>query len=111
LAHQHRSGHVEGIDGAPMTQQLVIDHAVPAPAAVRSRNARRHRTHARTHLSAGRGTYLVLAAVVAVSAFPVYYTFVMASHTNAEMASATPPLLPTLNIFDNLREALKLAPL
>jgi cellobiose transport system permease protein len=46
-----------------------------------------------------------------VSGFPLYYTFVMASHTNAEMAAATPPMLPTLNIFDNVREALKLAPL
>ena len=46
-----------------------------------------------------------------MSGFPLYYTFVMASHTNAEMAAATPPMLPTLNIFDNVREALKLAPL
>jgi cellobiose transport system permease protein len=35
----------------------------------------------------------------------------MASHTNAEMAAATPPLLPTTDIFDNLKKALELAPL
>jgi cellobiose transport system permease protein len=35
----------------------------------------------------------------------------MASHTNAEMASSSPPLLPNLSIFDNLKEALRLAPL
>ena len=45
----------------------------------------------------------MLAAVVTVSVFPLYYTIVMASHTNAEMAAATPPLLPTLDIFDNLK--------
>ena len=85
-------------------------HRPTAPAS--ARRAHLASAHAPAHIStAGWGTYLVLAAVVAVSAFPLYYTFVMASHTNAEMAAATPPLLPTLNIFDNFREALKLAPL
>ena len=39
-------------------------------------------------------TYAVLIVVTLVSVFPLYYTVVMASHTNAEMAAATPPLLP-----------------
>jgi cellobiose transport system permease protein len=95
-----------------VTEQLVLQGAAPAHRrAVRSHGTPRVRTRSRTHLSAGWGTYLVLAAVVAVSGFPLYYTFVMASHTNAEMAAATPPMLPTLNLFDNVREALKLAPL
>jgi cellobiose transport system permease protein len=46
-----------------------------------------------------------------VSVFPLYYTIVMASHTNAEMASGTPPVLPTLSIVDNVKKALDLAPL
>jgi len=46
-----------------------------------------------------------------VSVFPLYYTIVMASHTNAEMAAATPPLLPSSSIWGNMRKALELAPL
>jgi cellobiose transport system permease protein len=56
-------------------------------------------------------TYAVLIAVTAVATFPLYYTVVMASHTNAEMAASTPPLLPTTDIFGNLKKALELAPL
>ena len=39
-------------------------------------------------------TYLLLIIVTLVSILPLYYTIVMASHTNAEMAATTPPLLP-----------------
>ena len=49
--------------------------------------------------------------ITLVSVFPLYYTVVMASHTNAEMAAATPPLLPDHELFDNLKKALELAPL
>jgi cellobiose transport system permease protein len=56
-------------------------------------------------------TYAVVIAVTVVATFPLYYTVVMASHTNAEMAAGTPPLLPTTDIFDNLKKALELAPL
>jgi cellobiose transport system permease protein len=56
-------------------------------------------------------TYAVLVAVTVVAVFPLYYTIVMASHTNAEMAASTPPLLPTTDLFDNLHKALELAPL
>src|SRR4051812_28111601 len=62
-------------------------------------------------MRASWGTYLLLAIITIVSVFPLYYTIVMASHTNAEMAAATPPLLPTTDIFDNLKKALELAPL
>jgi len=57
------------------------------------------------------GTYVVITLVTLVSVFPLYYTIVMASHTNAEMAASTPPLLPTSSIWDNMRKALELAPL
>jgi cellobiose transport system permease protein len=56
-------------------------------------------------------TYVVLGLVALLSAFPLYYTIVMASHTNAEMAANTPPLLPSGSIWHNMHVALQLAPL
>jgi len=56
-------------------------------------------------------TYAIVTVVTLVSVFPLYYTIVMASHTNAEMAAGTPPLLPTTSLFHNMRQALDLAPL
>jgi cellobiose transport system permease protein len=56
-------------------------------------------------------TYGLVGLVTLVSVFPLYYTIVMASHTNAEMAAGTPPVLPTLSIVDNVKKALELAPL
>jgi len=62
-------------------------------------------------LKAGWGTYTAIMAVTLVSVFPLYYTIVMASHTNAEMAAKTPPLLPNTSFFGNVKKALELAPL
>jgi len=56
-------------------------------------------------------TYLLVGLVTLVSVFPLYYTVVMASHTNAEMAASTPPLLPTSSLWSNMGKALELAPL
>jgi cellobiose transport system permease protein len=56
-------------------------------------------------------TYTFVGLITLVSVFPLYYTIVMASHTNAEMAASTPPILPTTSIVDNMRKALELAPL
>ena len=56
-------------------------------------------------------TYTLLIVVALASLFPLYYTVVMASHTNAEMAAATPPILPTLDIVQNMKTALSMAPL
>ncbi|MGH3447061.1 MAG: carbohydrate ABC transporter permease [Nocardioidaceae bacterium] len=56
-------------------------------------------------------TYLVVIVITLVSVFPLYYTIVMASHTNAEMSGATPPMLPNASFFDNVKKALDLAPL
>jgi cellobiose transport system permease protein len=56
-------------------------------------------------------TYLLLVVVLLVSVFPLYYTIVMASHTNAEMAASTPPMLPNGSIWGNVKKALDLAPL
>jgi cellobiose transport system permease protein len=62
-------------------------------------------------MAAGCLVYATVIVLTVVAAFPLYYTIVMASHTNAEMASSSPPLLPNWSIFDNLMEALRLAPL
>jgi len=56
-------------------------------------------------------TYTIIGLVTLGSVFPLYYTIVMASHTNAEMAAGTPPLLPNMSVFDNVKKALELAPL
>jgi cellobiose transport system permease protein len=56
-------------------------------------------------------TYLLVTLVTLVSVFPLYYTIVMASHTNAEMSSASPPWLPSSSLFHNVKAALAIAPL
>ena len=62
-------------------------------------------------LQASPLVYLGVVVLTLVSAFPLYYTIVMASHTNAEMAAETPPLLPNSSLFSNLEKAFELAPL
>jgi cellobiose transport system permease protein len=76
----------------------------PAPKRTRRRQADRSR-------QAGAGTYLTLIALTLISVFPLYYTIVMASHTNAELARRTPPLLPSRALFGNISKAFQLAPL
>jgi cellobiose transport system permease protein len=77
----------------------------------RARPTPRPTRSARGTLSPSWVTYLCLGVVTLVSIFPLYYTVVMASHTNAEMAAKVPPFLPNGSLFTNLRQALKLAPL
>ena len=60
---------------------------------------------------AGWLTYVVITLVTLVSVFPLYYTIVMASHTNAEMSSANPPWVPSSSLFHNIKAALSIAPL
>jgi cellobiose transport system permease protein len=62
-------------------------------------------------MEANRTTYLLVGLITLISVFPLYYTIVMASHTNAEMARSVPPFLPNGSLFTNLKAALKLAPL
>ncbi|HEX7740405.1 MAG TPA: carbohydrate ABC transporter permease [Marmoricola sp.] len=73
------------------------------------------RPHARHgsggQLKAGWVTYAVIIIVTLVSVFPLYYTIVMASHTNAEMAAAHPPWRPTNSLWHNIHTALQMAPL
>jgi len=62
-------------------------------------------------LEAGPATYVLVVLIALVSIFPLYYTIVMASHTNAEMAAHRPPMLPNTSIFSNIHKALEMAPL
>jgi len=55
--------------------------------------------------------YLGVILLTVISCFPLYYTIVMASHTNAEMAAGTPPMVPNASLFENLGKAFDLAPL
>jgi cellobiose transport system permease protein len=79
------------------------DTASPSPK-VRARSRRKP-------TDGSRLTYAVIVVTAIVSVFPLYYTIVMASHTNAEMANKVPPFLPNSSIFSNLHKALQLAPL
>ena len=71
--------------------------------------AKRKRLHGA--LEAGPVTYVLVGLVALVSVFPLYYTIVMASHTNAEMAAHRPPMFPTTSLFSNIHKALEMAPL
>jgi cellobiose transport system permease protein len=55
--------------------------------------------------------YFGVILLTVISCFPLYYTIVMASHTNAEMAAGTPPMMPNASLFENLGKAFDLAPL
>ena len=70
----------------------------------RGRSRRRvHRAVARRFDSAGPLTYLFLLLVVAGSLFPLYWSLVVASHTNAAVYAYPPKLLPGTNLFHNIR--------
>jgi len=87
-----------------------VDRPVTAVPPAAARDATRRRA-AHKPMQAGAGTYLALAVVTLLSVFPLYYTVVMASHTNAELAARTPPMLPSGALFGNIRQALQIAPL
>ncbi|WP_410812693.1 carbohydrate ABC transporter permease [Micromonospora sp. 067-2] len=50
----------------------------------------------------GKLIYLLLAAVLAASLFPLYWTFVVASNDNSVLGDATPPLVPGGHLLDNI---------
>ncbi|AWZ06361.1 MULTISPECIES: carbohydrate ABC transporter permease [unclassified Streptomyces] len=54
----------------------------------------------------GRLTYAVLVCAVVVSAFPLYWTLVAASRSNADMARPMPSLLPGPRLLGNLQAVL-----
>jgi cellobiose transport system permease protein len=56
-------------------------------------------------LSAGWGTYVLLGAIVLISLFPLYWSFVAASGDNTSINRMPPNLVPGAHLFDNLRRA------
>ncbi len=58
------------------------------------------------YLQGGPITYVILAFVVIISVFPIYWTIVAASTSNADIARVPPPLLPGPNLVSNLHKAL-----
>ena len=60
---------------------------------------------------AGPVTYTLLTLTALLSMFPLYWTVVAGSHTNAEIAATPPPFLPNASLFDNFRAALDQAPI
>lgn len=55
-------------------------------------------------------TYLTLTAVAFFSAFPIYWSVVVASHDNSALAQIPPPLLPGGNFFANVARVFDTAP-
>jgi cellobiose transport system permease protein len=60
---------------------------------------------------AGPVTYTLVTLSALVSVFPLYWTLVAGSHTNAEIAATPPPFLPDASLFENFRLALEQAPI
>jgi cellobiose transport system permease protein len=54
----------------------------------------------------GPVTYVVLTLTTVLAIFPLYWTVVAASRTNADISKTPPPLTPGGNLFSNVREAL-----
>ena len=70
--------------------------------AVSRRRRRSQRAVARRFDSAGPFTYVFLILVVLVSLFPLYWSVVVASHTNSAVYDYPPKLLPGANLFHNI---------
>ena len=73
-----------------------------------------HRTRRRPAgraMRAGPLTYVLLALTTLVSVFPLYWTAVAGSHTNAEIAATPPPFLPDADLFTNIGRAMEEAPI
>src|SRR5918912_3182406 len=64
---------------------------------------RRRRYLARRFRSAGPLTYLFLVVVSALSLFPLYWSFVVASHDNSAVSAYPPVLTPGNQLWHNIR--------
>src|SRR2546430_3965568 len=63
---------------------------------------RRGRQLGRRFRTAGPGTYLFLILVAAASAFPLYWSFVVASHDNSSVSAYPPVLTPGGEFWHNI---------
>jgi cellobiose transport system permease protein len=62
----------------------------------------RRQQRGRRFQQAGPGTYLFLIVVAAASAFPLYWSFVVASHDNSAVSSYPPVLTPGGELWHNI---------
>ena len=90
--------------------------ATPPQESVGARTApaaapRRRRRRAGRVTAAGPWTYLLLGLTTLVSVFPLYWTMVAGSATNAEIAATPPPFLPDADLFTNIGRAMEEAPI
>jgi cellobiose transport system permease protein len=70
---------------------------------------RRRRSRGRgVALSAGWGTYVLLGVVIAMSVFPIYWSLVGASGTNASIAHVPPAFFPGTHLLGNIGRAFTL---
>lgn len=66
------------------------------------RSPRRTRGMVNRHRRPGKLAYLTLIAVAFFSAFPLYYSGVVASHDNEAIGKVPPPLVPGGNLWTNV---------
>jgi cellobiose transport system permease protein len=64
---------------------------------------RQRKVVARRFETAGVGTYVFLVLVAAASIFPLYWSFVVASHDNSAIGAYPPVITPGGNLFHNIR--------
>jgi len=78
------------------------------PAAV---SARKRRAYLRLMRNRpGRLAYLTLVAVLFFSAFPLYYSVVVASRDNSALGQIPPPVLPGANLVENVERVFTTVP-
>ncbi|MGY1858222.1 carbohydrate ABC transporter permease [Modestobacter sp. SYSU DS0290] len=87
------------------------ENTPPSRTATEAPTARRRRRSGGKNTKAGPVTYTLLTLSALVSIFPLYWTLVAGSHTNAEIAATPPPFLPNASFFENMRLALDQAPI
>lgn len=73
---------------------------------VRAKGARHH-SGSRPMFQAGPFAYLVVIVTAIFSLFPIYWAFVAATSTNAQINSPVPPLLPHASLLRNLQVAMQ----
>jgi cellobiose transport system permease protein len=66
---------------------------------------RRYRNPAPSRRRGGLATYLLLGAIIAVSAFPLYWSLVASSHDDSAIGHWPPTLVPGSHLWTNLQEA------
>jgi len=86
-------------------------NAIAASSAAVEKPRAGRRGKAGRQMTAGPYSYVILAIVVIISIFPLYYTLIIASHTNHDMAATPPPFVPNASVFHNIRLALHQQPL